>query len=103
MNPQIETIENIAVEFANRSYKQTIKDDLTPRTEEYCMALWQQLFREKFAELLIQECADICFNLKFTAEGPSERAEYQRSLCGMSIKENFGLVSKAPITALNVK
>lgn len=58
---------------------------------------------EMFATLLIQECADICFNLQFTPEGPSDSAEYQRTLCGMSIKENFGLVSKAPITALNVK
>ena len=61
------------------------------------------LVAENFANLLIQECADICFNLKFTAEGPSDAAEYQRTLCGMSIKENFGLLSKGPITAKNVK
>ncbi len=58
---------------------------------------------ELFATLLIQEAADICLNLQFTAEGPSDHAEYQRTLCGMSIKEHFGLISKAPITALNVK
>jgi hypothetical protein len=58
---------------------------------------------ETFARLLVEECANICLNLKFTPEGPSDRAEYQRTLCGMSIKEHFGLVSKAPVTALNVK
>lgn len=59
--------------------------------------------QELFAKLLIEECANICFELKFTHEGPGENAAYQRALCGTSIKENFGLVSKGPITALNVK
>ena len=59
--------------------------------------------QELFARLLIEECANICFDLKFTHEGPGENAAYQRTLCGTSIKENFGLVSKGPITALNVK
>ena len=56
-----------------------------------------------FARLLIEECAKICSELKFTTEGPGEGAAYQRTLCEMAIKENFGLVSKGPITALNVK
>ena len=59
--------------------------------------------QEKFARLLIEECAKICFELKFTHDGPGEQAAYQRILCGTSIRENFGLVSKGPITALNVK
>jgi hypothetical protein len=56
-----------------------------------------------FARLLIEECAKICSELKFTTEGPGEGAAYQRTLCEMAIKENFGLVSKGPITALNIK
>jgi hypothetical protein len=56
-----------------------------------------------FARLLIEECAKICAELKFTTEGPGEGTAYQRTLCGMAIKENFGLVSKGPITAKNVK
>ena len=57
----------------------------------------------KFARLLIEECAKICAELKFTTEGPAEGAAYQRTLCEMAIKENFGLVGKGPITAINVK
>jgi hypothetical protein len=60
-------------------------------------------FAEKFAELIVRECAKICSELKFTTEGPGEGAAYQRTLCEMAIKENFGLVSKGPITALNIK
>ena len=63
----------------------------------------KQVNQELFARLLIEECANICFNLQFTPEGPTEGAAYQRTLCGTSIRENFGLVSKGPVTALNVK
>jgi hypothetical protein len=59
--------------------------------------------QERFARLLIEECAKICYDLTYTAEGPSENAAYQRTLCGSAIKENFGLVSKGPISAKNVK
>jgi hypothetical protein len=57
----------------------------------------------RFARLLIEECAKICDELKFVKEGPSHEVSYQRALCGQAIKENFGLISKGPITALNVK
>jgi len=59
--------------------------------------------QEKFARLLIEESAKICFELRYTTEGPGENAAYQRSLCGFAIKEHFGLQSKSPITAINVK
>ena len=59
--------------------------------------------QELFARLLIEECATICYELRFTKEGPGENAGYQRILCGTAIKENFGLQSKGPITAKNVK
>jgi hypothetical protein len=59
--------------------------------------------QERFARLLIEECVKICYELRFTNEGPGENAAYQRTLCGSAIKENFGLVSKGPITAKNVK
>ena len=59
--------------------------------------------QEMFARLLIEECVTICYELRFTNEGPGEQAAYQRTLCGTAIKENFGLISKGPITAKNVK
>ena len=59
--------------------------------------------QELFARLLIEECAKICFELQFSKEGPGEQAAYQRTLCGTAIKENFGLQSKGPITAKNIK
>jgi hypothetical protein len=63
----------------------------------------KQVDQEMFAKLLIEECCKVCEELRFTKEGPSENAAYQRILCSTSIKENFGLISKGPITALNIK
>jgi len=59
--------------------------------------------QELFARLLIEECSKICDELKFIKDGPAHEVAYQRALCSMAIKENFGLISKGPITALNVK
>ena len=58
---------------------------------------------ETIAKLVAEECANVCYELSYTNEGPSEGAAYQRTLCGSAIKENFGLVSKGPISAKNVK
>jgi hypothetical protein len=58
---------------------------------------------EMIAKLVVEECANVCYNLRYTNEGPSEGAAYQRTLCGSAIKENFGLISKGPISAKNVK
>jgi hypothetical protein len=58
---------------------------------------------ELFSRLLIEQCAKICEELRFTNEGPGEQAAYQRALCALSLKEYFGLISKGPITALNIK
>jgi hypothetical protein len=77
-------------------------DKLIEQATEDCMGV-KKINNDLFARLLIEECAKICEELKFTHEGVGEQAAYQRTLCGMAIKENFGLISKGPITALNVK
>jgi hypothetical protein len=56
-----------------------------------------------FARLLVEECAKLCEELKFTHDGPGEQAAYQRALCASALKEHYGLISKGPITALNIK
>jgi len=58
---------------------------------------------ELFAKLLIEECVTVIDGMRFTDEGPAEGAAYQRTLCGTTIKEYFGLQSKGPISSRNVK
>lgn len=58
--------------------------------------------QEKFSRLLLEECVTLIDSMKFTNEGPSDTARYQRTLCGSVIKEHFGLQSKAPISSRNI-
>ena len=62
----------------------------------------KQVDQEKFAKLLIQECVEVIDGMRFTDEGPAETASYQRTLCGTTIKEYFGLQSKGPVSSRNV-
>jgi hypothetical protein len=55
--------------------------------------------QENFARLLLEECVTIIDNMQFTKEGPTEAAQYQRTLCGSTIKEHFGLQGKGPISS----
>ena len=57
---------------------------------------------EVFARLLIEECVTVIDGMRFSDEGPAEGASYQRTLCGSTIKEYFGLQSKGPISSRNV-
>jgi len=57
-----------------------------------------ELYQSKLVELIVTECSDLCENIKFADEGPSEGAAYQRALCSIAIKEHFGLVSRGPIS-----
>jgi hypothetical protein len=57
---------------------------------------------DTFAQLIIEECVRVCFELRYTTEGPGEQAAYQRTLCGTAIKEHFGLKSKGPISAKSI-
>lgn len=58
--------------------------------------------QELFARLLLEECVTIIDGMKFTDEGPTDVARYQRTLCGTTIKEYFGLQSKGPISSRNI-
>ena len=58
--------------------------------------------QERFARLLLEECVIIIDGMKFTDEGPTDVARYQRTLCGTTIKEYFGLQSKGPISSRNI-
>jgi hypothetical protein len=75
-----------------------IQSILDKSTDDYLI-----VDQAKFARLLIEECAKLCEELRFTHADVGEQAAYQRILCSSAIKENFGLISKGPITALNVK
>jgi hypothetical protein len=47
--------------------------------------LWEDAFREKFAELIVQECAGVCEDYRGTEWGKAAEC------IGDSIKEHFGV------------
>ena len=48
-------------------------------------------FCEKFAELIVQECADICYHHSNAAGGVDTHFGYGYKDCGDDIKRNFGV------------
>jgi hypothetical protein len=59
-------------------------------------------FVAKFAKLLVEECSAVIDGMKFTNEGPSDDARYQRTLCSVALKEYFGITSKGPVSSRNI-
>jgi len=46
---------------------------------------------EEIADAIVKECARVCEELQFSAEGPTPEARYQRVLCADAIKKHFGV------------
>ena len=63
----------------------------------------KQVDQELFSKLLIEECVEVIDGMKFTDEGPTDATRYQRTLCGVALKEYFGLQSKGPVSSRNIK
>lgn len=87
-------IEKIAAKARGQMTVLTTVDEATWREE--------QEFLDKFSKLLIQQCVDVIDGMAFTDEGPTDAARYQRTLCGVAIKEYFGLQSKGPVSSRNI-
>ena len=49
------------------------------------------IFEEKFAELIIQECAEICYRHSDAAGGVDTAFGYGYKDCGNDIKRHFGV------------
>jgi hypothetical protein len=75
MNERIEKISEQAREYAD-----TYDDANGP--------IWFQMYNEKFAELIVRECAQIC------QDQPNHYAlKTDRDNCAVAIKEHFGVES----------
>ena len=51
----------------------------------------EEFFQEKFAELIVRECADICYHHSNAAGGVDTHFGYGYKDCGDDIKRNFGV------------
>jgi hypothetical protein len=51
----------------------------------------EEFFQEKFAQLIVRECADICYDHSNAAGGVDTHFGYGYKDCGDDIKRNFGV------------
>lgn len=68
--------------------------DITPGGEIYTSRLEHLPITEdltKFAELIVRECADICYHHSNAAGGVDTHFGYGYKDCGDDIKRNFGV------------
>lgn len=74
-------------------------DNATPRF--YFLADWvteDHLY--EYSKKLIELCAQIAEDTRFTKEGPTHEVAYQRFLAAENIRVTLGVKSQAPINAL---
>ena len=82
MNERIKELEDQASQYASRE---------TTDLDE-----WEFIFRKKFAELIVRECASICelngqsYTHSFTP-AKARLAESTSNHCGLMIKKHFGV------------
>lgn len=73
-------------------------DNETPR--RYFLADWatdEDLY--EYTKQLIELCASIAENTRFTSQGPSNEVAYQRFLAADNIRVTLGIKSPAPVSA----
>ena len=71
-------------QLAKQAYEDVIKN--TPS-----FLVTKELYEQKFAELIVQECADICYHHSNAAGGVDTHFGYGYKDCGDDIKRNFGV------------
>ena len=71
-------------QLAEQAYEDVIKN--TPS-----FLVTKELYEQKFAELIVQECADICYHHSNAAGGVDTHFGYGYKDCGDDIKRNFGV------------
>ena len=75
----------------NKKIKQLWDDSIEEfsKQHQYATIMLPEPLREKFAELIVQECADICNKIYFDRYPDAE--DFERSEEGDAIKQHFGV------------
>ena len=68
-----------------------IKELIKQATECYSNGQERTFDKEKFAELIVQECAELCKKQEYDYWRSSEEQDYTPIDCANAIKEHFGV------------
>ena len=86
MNERIKQLADQAEDYATAEYEKW-----TPTPDFSGIPHIRKIFNEKFAELIVRECADICYHHSNAAGGVDTHFGYGYKDCGDDIKRNFGV------------
>jgi hypothetical protein len=90
MNERIRELSKQAGEYVNETYTGPVRSKTPGKIWEDGHVGWHTQFNEKFAELIIAECAQACMNEGASYEEKAAGA-YQSNLYVTAIKQHFGV------------
>ena len=98
MNKRIQELAEQAGEYVNSVYTPPVRSKTPGKIWEDGHIGWHEQFHQKFAELLIKECATVCEEIAGMAEATNtgEMARKTRATaisCSNFIKNRFGVKS----------
>ena len=86
MNERIKELADQAEDYATAEYEKWI-----PTPDFSGIPHIRKIFNEKFAELIVRECAEVCYDHSNAAGGVDTHFGYGYKDCGDDIKRNFGV------------
>ena len=88
MNKRIEELAVQAGDYVNETYTGPVPATFTGNSEWHKeFDKWTQ-FNEKFAELIVRECAEVCHKM---AEDSDSYVVHDGDTCAEQIKQHFGV------------
>jgi hypothetical protein len=92
MNERIKELAKQAGDYVNEVlYTAPVRSKTPGKIWEDGHISWHTQFNEKFAQLIVKECADICYHHSNAAGGVDTHFGYGYKDCGDDIKRNFGV------------
>jgi hypothetical protein len=91
MNERIKELSKQAGDYVNEVYTGPVRSKTPGKIWEDGHVGWHTQFNEKFAELIVKECAEVCYDHSNAAGGIDTHFGYGYKDCGDDIKRNFGV------------
>jgi len=88
LNERIRELAKQAGDYVNETYTGPVRSKTPGKIWEDGHIGWHTQFNEKFAELIVKECVDICHKL---AEDSDSYVVHDGDTCAEQIKKHFGV------------
>ena len=86
INQRIQELSKQASDYVNEVYTAPVRSKTPGKIWEDGHIGWYTQFNQKFAELIVRECAEIAYNKQY-----KHSAAHTRGDCAEAIKQHFGV------------